>query len=101
MDRTLKTHMKYRRRLEKRLRALEDKLQLQPVIVTLPDGNIRKISGRWGHTRRLLASALGSVELSPAEAIDRELIRTAVKIQEPSGCLLQLARAIMNSPDEA
>lgn len=84
--------------LEKRLRALEAQVCFEPVIVRLSDGSIRRIYGRDGYAMRLLAAALGSKQLAPREALHLDLIRQAVTISGPCEGLLELARAIMNSP---
>jgi hypothetical protein len=91
-------HMYNRRMLEKRLRALETRVQLDPVILTLADGTSRTIRGSPAHTLCLLRSVFRTDGLTPAEAADRELLRRAVTIKEPSGSLLELAHAILNSP---
>jgi hypothetical protein len=87
-----------RRMLEKRLRALETRVQVDPVILTLSDGTSRKICGSPMHTMRLLRSVFRTDGLTPAEAADRELLRSAITIKEPRGFLLELAHAILNSP---
>lgn len=90
--------MNNRRKLEKRLEALEIEFQSDIVILTMPDGGTRKLHSTSKHTMRLLASALSDVGLTPTEAADRELLRTAVAISGPHDSLLELAQAILNSP---
>jgi hypothetical protein len=79
---------------------LESQLQSEFVIVHLPDGSIRKVCGRHENYRRLLAAALGSLDLTPSQAADLELIRRAITIQQPDGgCMFELLHALLNSPD--
>jgi len=70
------------------------------VIIHLPDGSVRKICGRYEYFRRLLAAALGPVDLTLSQAADLELIRRSTTIQQPDGgYMFELLRALLNSPD--
>ena len=90
--------MKFYSRFEKRIRLLEARLPSAATLLYLPDGTVRRICGRDAYVRRLFAGAFQPADLPPALAADLELIRRAVTIREPDGHMLELLRAILNSP---
>lgn len=83
--------------ISKRLKALEDRLHSEPIVATLPDGNIAimpaKVRGQ-DHVAALLGAAVRSERFR-----ELDLIRTAVCFEEPDGGhMCELAQAILLSP---
>jgi hypothetical protein len=86
-------------KFEKRIRALEARFHSDLTILHLPDGSVERICGPGDYLRDLFAGALGGAELTPAQAADLKLIRSAVRFEEPGGGhMFELIGAIMNSP---
>jgi hypothetical protein len=98
LKQTRKFQLKGKKGFERRIRVLEALLSSEPIILYLPDGTLHKICGREAYGRRLFSGAFQSAELGPTLASDLELIRSAVTIREPAGTILDLLRAILNSP---
>lgn len=81
-------------RLEKRIRALEVKMITDPVTLFFADGSTREICGRGDSLLHLFTGLGGEADLSPAQAEQLDLIRRSVRVQEPSGHLVQLLRCL-------
>jgi hypothetical protein len=88
-------------RLEKRIRALEARMIADPVILHFADGSTEEIRGPGDFLLSFFAGAFGGVELSPAQTAQLQLIRQSVDAEEPGGgSMVELLRALLNSPSE-
>jgi hypothetical protein len=86
-------------KLENRLRALEAQFHADLTILHLPDGSVREICSSADYIRDLFAGALSGAELTTAQTTDLELIRRALRFEEPGGAhMFELMGAILNSP---
>ena len=80
--------------LKRRLKALEKGLIAEPIILHMPDGQKVTLRGKGDYALDLLARAVRGDRTSEIELISRSIAST-----EPSGGhLVDLARAILNSP---
>lgn len=84
-------------RVKLRLEALERRLLHDPATLFFEDGTSAQICGRGDYIMHLFAAALRG-ERSP----QIELVSRSVRSEEPDGGhLLDLMRALLNSPAEA
>ena len=85
-------------RLEKRVRALETRMIVDPVVLYFRDGSIRTIWGPGDFLLSLMRGACGA-DVDPGQAAQLELISQSVAAKEPgSGHMVELLRALMNGP---
>jgi hypothetical protein len=88
-------------RLEKRIRALEANMLVDPVILYFADGSTREICGRPDYLLRLFCAACGGEDLSPRQASELDLIRGSVAAGGASCAqMTQLIRAFLLGPAE-
>lgn len=86
-------------KLEKRVKALEARLLADSVLLHFADGSTRLIMGRRYFLLDLFARE--SVDLSPTEAAQLDLIRRCVAAEEPGGArLVELMQSVMGPPDQ-
>jgi hypothetical protein len=86
-------------RFEKRVRALEKRFLVDPVVLYFADGSTRQISGRGDFLLTLLADTCRGADLSPRQAEALELIRRSVGATEPGGArMVELLRLWSNRP---
>ena len=74
-------------RIEKRLRALEQRLITEPTVLFFDDGSTRQVCGR-GHLLDLLLAALPGGNLTSVQAEQIDLVRRCKYAQEPGGSRL-------------
>jgi hypothetical protein len=85
--------------LERSLKTLEDRLVTDPITIHYEDGSTATIPSRTkgkDHAVELLGAALRRERTR-----ELDLLASAVKIEEPSGHLCELASAIFRSPVDA
>ena len=88
--------------LEKRVRALEARLVSDPVILHFADGSTKEIRGPGDFLLGLFSTAFGGADPNPLQAAQLELIGRSLKAEEPGGgSMIELLRALLNSPLEA
>jgi hypothetical protein len=86
---------------EKRIRALESKMQSDQVILYFADGSTREICGRADYLLRLFCAACHGGQLSPRQVAELDLIRDSVSAGGASCAqMTQLIRAFLLGPAE-
>src|SRR5579871_2680469 len=84
--------------IRRRIERLEDGFIHDPVILIMPDGSIRKISGGGKHLLTLY-TAMMSNEFTPAEEKEIELIDQCVRAIEPGGGhMIELCKCLLRGP---
>jgi hypothetical protein len=82
-------------KFEKRIRALEARMNPDPVILHFADGSTREICGRGDFLLSLLHGACGG-DLNPGQAAQLDLIGKSVYAQEPGGGhMVELVRSVL------
>jgi len=82
--------------LKRRLKALESKVVVEPIQLNMPDGSTVSLGGNGDYALNLLARVC-----QEARTPEKELIARSVSSTEPGGGhLVDLARAILNSPTD-
>jgi hypothetical protein len=82
--------------LQRRLRLLEKRLLTEPIVLTLSDGRTETLRGSGDYVLNLFLRAYREEKTPHVEL----LAQSVGPIQEGDGHLLELARAILNSPKE-
>jgi hypothetical protein len=82
--------------LKRRLKALEKGVVSEPIKLQMPDGSTVTLRGAGDYTLHLLARASRGDRTSESGLVARSIS----SIEPGSGHLLDLARAILNSPTE-
>jgi hypothetical protein len=83
---------------EKRLRALEARLNTDPVILYFADGSTRVFCGGHGFLVRLLRGVCGRADFSAGQTAELALIRQCVGSKEPGGGrLAELVRCMLHA----
>jgi hypothetical protein len=82
--------------LKRRLRKLERGFITEPIILQMPDGRRVTLRGRGDYGLELLARAVRGELTSEIDLVSR----SASSVEPGGGHLLDLARAILNSPTE-
>ena len=85
--------------LRRRLAALEKRLISEPTLLVMPDGRTASIPGRGEYLLQLFVAAVGSANISAAQAAELELIRQSTDAKEPSGGrIVELIRCFLLGP---
>lgn len=88
-------------KLERRIRALENKLASDPFILVFADGTRREIPSVGNYWFKLFIADQDDGDLTPNQKRHIEWIRESVGAFEPGGGhLIDLFRSILNSPTE-
>ena len=88
-------------RLEKRVRALEERLIGTPAILHFADGSKRDLRGSCDFLLHLFYGACGGADLNPGQVAHLDLIRRSVSVEEPGGGhMVELIQALLNGPAE-
>jgi hypothetical protein len=87
-------------KFERRIRALEARLIADPVILHFADGSTREICGRGDYLLTLFVGASRGADLIPGQAEQLELIRHAVRADEPGrGHMIELIQVMLAVAD--
>ena len=87
-------------RVEERIRALESRMVMNPVVLYFSDGSTRNISGPGDFLLSLLLGALAGVNLSPTQSAQLDLIRQSVAALEPGrGHMVELLKSLLCAPE--
>ena len=87
---------------KKRLRALEARLIMDPIILQFADGSAQALHGGRGFLVRLLRSVCGGADLASGQREHLELIRQSVQSTEPGGGrLIELILCLLHAQAEA
>jgi hypothetical protein len=89
-------------RLERRIRAFEASLIMDPVILHFADGSTRELHGPGDFLLRLFPGVFGKANLSPRQAAQLDLIRQSVGSKEPGGGrLVELPQCFLHAQADA
>jgi hypothetical protein len=86
-------------RLDARLRKLEARVRLEPIVLYFADGSMREICGPGDYLLDLFAGAIGGADLSAREAEHVDLILRCAHAEEPGGArMVEVMKALMDGP---
>ncbi len=89
-------------RIEKRIRALESRMVVDPVVLYFSDGSTRRISGPSDFLLSLMLGAFAGANLSPTQSAQLDLIRQSVAAQEPGrGHMVELLKSLVDGTEES
>jgi hypothetical protein len=87
---------------ERRLRALEARMNTDPVILRFADGSTRELRGPGDFLLRLFPGVFGKTNLSPGQAAQLDLIRQSVGSKEPGGGrMVELIQCLLHAQASA
>ena len=90
------------RNLEKRLAELERRLRCDPIVLVMPDGSFEKIVvGSGDGLIDLFTRSMQEMEAGGQFSRDVDLVRRSIDGTEKGGHMVELCRALLNSPATA
>lgn len=89
-------------RIQKRLMHLERRLQCDPIVLEMPDGSENTITvGSLDGVVALFGRSMQELEAGGGFSRDVDAIRRSIGGTEKGGHMVELCRALMNSPATA
>jgi hypothetical protein len=85
--------------IQKRLMHLERRFQCDPIVLEMPDGSERTITvGSADGVVALFRRSMQELEAGVGFSREVDAIRRSIGGTEKGGCMIELCRALMNSP---